>query len=282
MFELAAGSVVGTDHRQALKESNGHDAYGITSSESVFGSTQICLVADGCGSGAHSEVGAKIGVRLLQSALAFQLKRWQKTDDAPRMQFMKILERARQDVLAQMRTLALSMGGSYSSTINEHFLFTLVGAILTEEFCVFFSRGDGLIIINGEEFWIEPEAGNAPVYLAYALVDTSLADVKPESLKFEILQVVSTERLDHFLVGTDGLRHFVRASQLRLPGKDQLVGPLSQFWEEERFFRNTDNIRRRLALANLTSVLPDWDARRLVTEAGHLKDDTTLIVGRRQ
>lgn len=281
-FELASASIVGIDHRHPLKESNGHDALAIEIvPDTPWGAARICLVVDGCGSGLHSEVGAQIGVRLLAAAIKRQLTRWRKDEDPPRLQFNKILERARLDVLARLRVLVQDMGGSFSQTVNDYFLFTVVGAILTQEFSCFFSRGDGLIVVCGEEHWIEPDEGNAPVYLAYALVESSLTDHRPEALKFDILQVVATQRLEHFLIGTDGLRHFVDAGHLALPGKTELVGPLSQFWEEDRYFTNPDNVRRRLALVNRTAVQPHWDARRLVTATGHLKDDTTLIVGRR-
>lgn len=210
--------------------------------------------------------------------------RWQRTQEAPRLQFLKILERARQDVLARLRVLAQDMGGSYSQTVNDYFLFTVVGAILTDEFCCFFSRGDGLIVINGEEHWLEPDDGNKPVYLAYGILESSLADTRPEELKFDILQVISTELLKHFLIGTDGLRHFKNAQGRPLPGQGQeeLVGPLSQFWIQDRYFYNSDNVRRRLALINLTVHKHDWDEQRFTTTTGYLKDDTTLIVGRRR
>lgn len=289
LFELVGASVVGTMHRERNKEGNGQDALAITVVNTVLGETQILIVIDGCGSGDHSEVGAKIGARILTESIKRQLLRWNKpafNDDQtsqmpPRLQFLKILERARQDTLARLRILAQDMGGSFSQTVSDYFLFTVVGAILTQEFCCFFSRGDGVIVINEEEHWIEPDAGNAPVYLAYALVESSLTDHRPEALTFDILQVVATERLEHFLIGTDGLRHFVDASHLPLPGKTDLVGPLSQFWKDPRYFKNSDNVRRRLALVNKPAVVPDWDAHRLITYTGHLKDDTTLIVGRK-
>jgi hypothetical protein len=96
-----------------------------------------------------------------------------------------------------------------------------------------------------------------------------------------VLRVMPTDILDHFLIGSDGLEHLREKSHLSLPGKRQLVGDLSQFWEEDSFIKNPDNIRRRLALINRTSVKPNWNNRCLDTHSGHLKDDTTLIIGRR-
>jgi len=281
LFQLASASLLGLDHRLPLKEKNGQDALWIHPVPiSIFGNVQICLVADGCGSGAHSEVGAKLGVRLLASAIARQIERARESEESPRHQFDRILEAARQDVLARVRVLAQDMGGSFSSTINEYFLFTTVGAILTDSHSVFFSRGDGLVVVNGEEIWVEPEDGNAPVYLSYTLVETSL-NKRPHELAFQIHRVVHSDQLNHFLIGTDGLRFLCGAAVLPLPGKDDLVGPLSQFWKDDRYFHNHDALRRRLSLINRSHVEPDWDGKRLVMHHGHLKDDVALIVGRR-
>jgi hypothetical protein len=280
MFDLAGASLIGLDHRVPLKEINGQDAvYAQIVPETVFKTVQLCLVADGCGSGLHCEVGAKIGVRLLATALGRQLMRAPESSDPPRAQFVRILEAAREDVLARLRILAQDMGSSFSQTINDYFLFTIVGAILTDDFSVFFSRGDGLIVVNEEEIWIEPEDGNAPVYLAYDLVQTSL-QTRPDQLRFDIHRIMATDRLEHFLIGTDGLRFLAQTSHLPLPGKDSLVGPLDQLWDQ-RMFANTDALRRRLSLINRSVAKPDWEGQRLITHAGHLKDDVAVITGRR-
>jgi len=279
-FELAGATLVGLDHRSPLKETNGQDALCVlVIPETVFGQVQICLVADGCGSGKHSEVGAKLGVRFLSSAIKRQLERAQLSEEPPRRQFERMLETARQEVLARMRLLAIDLGGSFSQTVNDYFLFTVVGAILSDTSCVFFSRGDGLIAVNDEEIWIEPEEGNAPIYLSYGLVETSLK-ARPQDLMFTIHRVINSERLQHFLIGTDGLRFLKDAQDLSLPGKADLVGSLSQFWEEDRYFRNPDTIRRRLSLINRSHQESDWDGHRLITHHGHLKDDVALITGR--
>ena len=68
-FEIAAGTVSGRDHRQAGK--NNHDAYVFSSDASGT----VAVVCDGCGSGRHSEVGAKIGARLVAGALRRHLHR---------------------------------------------------------------------------------------------------------------------------------------------------------------------------------------------------------------
>ena len=282
MFQLAHASLVGADHRKDLHATNGQDALCVLPlSRSPFGAGYIALVADGCGSGSHTEVGAKIGVRLLVQALVTHMEKLRPRHEGGRLNFKDVLERARQDVLARLRILALDLGGSLTATVNDYFLFTIVGAIVTEQYSCFFSRGDGLVVVGGEEIWIEPDEGNAPVYLGYALVDSSLHKHRPDALRFDIQRCMATDRLDHFLVGTDGLAYLSGAAHLPLPGKQTLVGPLSQFWSQDKYFTNPDALRRRLALINRHHTRPDWEGRRLLKSAGHLKDDVALIIGRR-
>ncbi len=282
MFQLSGASIVGVDHRKDLHATNGQDALCILPIlDSPFGPGHIGLVADGCGSGAHTEVGAKIGVRLLGEALRKQMQRLVPRHDGGRLNFADVLERARHDVLARLRILAQDLGGSLTATVNDYFLFTVVGVIVTEQYTCFFSRGDGLVVVGGEEIWIEPDEGNAPVYMGYGLVDSSLHKHRPSALRFDIQRVCATRCLDHFLIGSDGLLYLKDAAQLPLPGKQDLVGPLSQFWEQAKYFTNPDALRRRLALINRHHTRPDWEGRRLIKNAGHLKDDVALITGRR-
>jgi serine/threonine protein phosphatase PrpC len=63
-FEYASGSIIGRNHVFAGK--NNQDAYRIVANEKFI----IAVVCDGCGSGKHSEVGAKLGARLVINAIA--------------------------------------------------------------------------------------------------------------------------------------------------------------------------------------------------------------------
>lgn len=282
MFQISGASIVGADHRKDLHATNGQDALCVLAlPDSPFGEGHIALVADGCGSGVHTEVGAKIGVRLLGRSLVSHMQALKPRHEGGRLNFIDVLEHARQDTLARLRILAQDMGGSWTVTVNNYFLFTIVGVIVTEQYSCFFSIGDGLVVVNDEEIWIEPDKGNAPVYLGYGLVDSSLHKHRPNALRFNILRTTATSRLDHFLIGTDGMIYMRDAAHLSLPGKRDLVGPLSQFWTQDKYFTNPDALRRRLALVNRRHIQPDWEGRRLIKSAGHLKDDVAFIVGRR-
>jgi hypothetical protein len=271
LFEFAAGSVAGRGHRLAGR--NNQDAYCCLNDQGYT----VAVVCDGCGSGVQSEVGAQLGARLVAHAL---LRR------APRLKCQKpscaesLLEQVRKVVLARLMVLSEAVGEEPSQFIGSHFLFTVVGALFTPTVAMFFSLGDGVLVIDGEEIPLGPFADNAPPYLAYGLVETTLEWANPELLRFQVHRVVPLDELRSFLLGTDGVLDLKKCAARNVPGKDEIVGPLSQFWREDRFFNNPDMTRRRLAGINRDALVRTGESPRC--EIGLLQDDTTLIVGRRR
>lgn len=277
-FEIAGGTIVGRDH--ILSNKNNHDSYYWTLDEN----TTIAIVCDGCGSGKHSEVGAKLGVRLLGEAMRKNLDYFRcfsenNQDTTP------FWERVRKDTLANIRVLTNSLGESFSQTVNDYFLFTVVGVLITERKTTFFSIGDGVMVLNGEVIEIGPFPGNAPPYIGYDLVESSLSDTAPELLKFTIHETLETENVESILIGTDGVTDLANITSENYPGKDKIIGPLSQFWEEDRYFKNPDMIRRTLSLINKDSVKYIRNSEDSIVnirkENGLLHDDTTLVSIRR-
>lgn len=287
MFELAGGTVAGRDHRD--RGQNNHDALYFAQDEEMT----IALVCDGCGAEPHSEVGSKLGVRLLAETLRRYVHEMKRTGNLPsenNPHAFPYWERVRHDVLASLRTLSNAMtypvsdlrSGGYSQTVYSHFLFTVVGALITPWGSSFFSIGDGLIVVNGEEIVLGPFPNKQPPFLSYGLVETDMSTKEPELLRFQIHRVMATEEVDNFLVGTDGAIDLLGASSVTLPGKEKVIGPISQFWSEDMVFLNPETINRRLRLINTDSLKPDWESHDLMKELGRLRDDTTLVVGRRQ
>lgn len=278
-FEIAGGSIPGGDHLQRgnlLVGKNNQDALCTHQDQRVT----IAIVSDGCGSHPRSEVGSNVGSQLLRTAL---LRQWARHAGMAKTQgFDKALplalEATRQDVLAHLRILsqAIAGDGSFSAAICENFLFTLVGAIITEHGAGFFSIGDGLIIVNGDEQRIGPFENNEPPYLSYALLTTRWKD---EQLRFAIHRTLPTTELQNFLIGSDGAADLAQAAAVKLPGYPGLIGPIAQFWSNNQYFTKS-GIRRRLALINSRFVsIEDLE---LFDENPRLKDDTTLVVGRRR
>lgn len=255
-FDLAGGSTIGRDHRVVPK--NNQDAYRI-----LIEHPRVAVVADGCGSGQHSEVGAQIGARLLCDAIAreylaqpYSQMRWAKVEN---------------DVISQLHQIALSMGGNFREVVEEHFLFTLVGVVIGASYATFFALGDGVVVINNlAPIFLEPDEGNKPLYLGYRMLDGWGIDVETSELHIQELARMPLKYLSSFLIGCDGVRDLVSLTEAQLPGVKLPVGPLSQFWEQDANFTNPIAISRKLKL-----IGRDWHG-----DAGLLPDDTTLVVGR--
>lgn len=246
-FEIAAGTVAGAAHVRTGR--NDQDAFHWASS----GDALVAFVCDGCGSGKHSEVGAAIGARLLVTAA---LERIRAGAEPPSE---KLWEDVRRDVLARIRDLANAMGDPMR-VIAEHFLFTLVGFAASPAGVAIVSCGDGVIALNGKTRELGPFPGNEPPYLAYALAG--------RDLPIQVHHAVFREEVHSALLGTDGVGDLIAAESRSLPGREEPLGPLSQFWSDDLYFANRDAVRRRLAIANRAP--------------GLLPDDTTLIAIRRR
>ncbi|HYO59179.1 protein phosphatase 2C domain-containing protein [Archangium sp.] len=250
-FELAAATVQGREHARAGR--NNQDAFWARESEHGL----AAVVTDGCGSGVQSELGAQLGARRVVEG-ALSLLGLRMPVDSP-----EFLQRLGADVLCFLQALSGELG---ERAIGEALLFTVVGAVVTPEHTLVFSAGDGLWALNGEVHRLGPFPNNAPPYLAYGLLKPGAVSLKAHALR-------STAEVDSLLLGTDGVSDLAGLAE---------VGPLSQFWSEDRYFSNPDALRRRLSLLNRESVRADFPARRLERVPGLLSDDTTLVVLRRQ
>jgi len=275
-FQVAAGSVIGKDHVHASK--NNHDAYHTLQRQDLI----VAVACDGCGSGLHSEVGAKIGARLIVEAISQQYKhlqeRYKKVDFSKESLRTTFLEKVRLDILSQLRVLINSMGDSFTQTVNEYFLFTVVGTIIDKDATILFSLGDGLMLVNTQVTQLGPFPGNKPPYLAYGLVST---DEDVPDIRFSINHVLDTDTVESLILGTDGVCDTSNLETTLLPGKDEVFGSILQFVENDKYFKNPDMIRRRLAIANKHGQKVNWEEKKMESFSGILADDTTIVVVRR-
>lgn len=276
-IEFTSGSIIGRDHlysgtgrRKVLVGKCNQDAHIVYATDDYL----LALVLDGCGSGAHSEVGSNEAAALLIQAFAKYLIYHVPGED--------MFERVLQDVLAEIRVRANGMGPSLSRAISDYYLFTVVGVYLDRSHTVIFSLGDGVFFLNGEMTDIGPFPGNAPPYMAYGITESPLTTEHPELLEFQIHSQIATEELQTLLIGTDGVLHMVAAENKFIPGRAEIVGPVSQFWTNNIYFENAFALQRRLNLINRDHVDVNWKDQKIYEEAGRLKDDTTMVVIRRK
>jgi serine/threonine protein phosphatase PrpC len=214
-FDIAGGSVAGRAHAAAGR--NNQDAFCWSTSEAGI----VAVVCDGCSSEPHSEVGAKVGARLVAHAAARLCGAKLGADD--------LLERVRLDVLARLRLLATEMGSeTFQRTVAEYLLFTVVGVVVTATSATTFSMGDGLVSMNGTRRILGPFPNNEPPYLGYGLLSRGPS--------FEIHGSVPTDELERLVLATDGASDF------------ETDEPLETMCDDDRIFRNPDMVRRRLTV----------------------------------
>lgn len=236
-------------------------------------------MTDGCGSGMHTEIGATLGARIvctevLRALNGYSLKQqhilfdhtdhWEWREGIPRR------------VIAKLEAIADSAGAERALFVQDHLLFTIVGVLITPRQTAFFSLGDGLIAVNGKQIPLEQADLNAPPYLAYRMVKTTLSQ---ETLSLHVLHTMPTEQLEHFLLATDGLDHMNRNASRLQPGSEIPIGSIEQFWTDEKYVLNRDAIRRKLAACSTDVLRMSDDKTSIAKYPGLLPDDTTLIVG---
>lgn len=275
IFGFAGGSVLGADHAMVGKpgSKNNQDHLMWLHGRNC----SFAVVCDGCSSGKYSEVGAKLAAHMLCQLVVERADRALDQDAAVNLGSPQFWSRVEQDLLNNIHAITRMIGHSLSQTVHDFWLFTIVGALITPTSTFVVHAGDGFYAVNGERYKLEPGEGNSPTYLAYQLSGTTLTLTDPESIRLKVHNAFDTNGLNSLLLGTDGVEDIIRNEHTNLPGKSELVGPIDQFWTNEAFFKNSDMIRRRLALMALETVGNG------MVKSGLLKDDTTIIViGRRE
>lgn len=278
MIEITGGTVIGRDHYWNKK--NNQDAFHISATPHIT----VGIVADGCGDVEkcpHSEVGSKVGSQFVTKILLTKTRQTleQTKGNASFLARSNFWEQVRQDVLAKLRILALDLGDNLSEIVDKYLLFTIVGVLMTPDLSVFFSIGDGNVILNGNRVRIGPFPDNQPPYIAYGML-ASRFQAHPELLSFQLNHVVPTEELESFLIGSDGVDDLINAENKPIPGKNELVGPITQFWDRDHYYLNPQAVTRRLRVINDDRKEIDWSAKCVNPRNGLLHDDTTLIAGR--
>ncbi|MDZ4834119.1 MAG: protein phosphatase 2C domain-containing protein [Candidatus Melainabacteria bacterium] len=296
-FQIAAGTIPGRSHLGSgnlLLGKNNQDAFSVRVCEDCI----IATVQDGCSSGAHSEIGAHIGgkilLRLLHDAFCGALQTVQTREEASER-----LERVRKRFLHKVAKVAdLLIGPNCSEAarcgelshkhcaqkqiLHDCFLFTTLGIVVTPCSVIIFSIGDGVFALNGDVKQIGPFPNNAPPYIAYALLPSVFA-YDPDALKFHIHAIVNTSDVESLLIATDGFEELIGKSGAMLPGKTRELGPASQVWSDDRFFDDDqlDLLTPWLRQVN-SEVVKVSPAAQLERSFGLLSDDTTLVAMRRK
>lgn len=261
-YEIASGSVTGTDHVHAGR--GNQDARCVRQTPEFT----VAVVADGCSDGAHSEVGAHIGANMAASIIARHVMWGRAPGQGVSWGDVNTL------LVDALNGVAVNMGAYDASAarriVNEFLLFTLVAIVITPDLTEITTIGDGFAALNGTVMPTAKYGKNMPPYIGYKLTTSTIPE---EQLRWNVIAVIPTEYVDTFAIGTDGVDDLMANEQAIVPGRVEVVGPLSQF-HEDRYYRNADMVRRRLAIIN-------GGVGATAQRGGWLHDDTTLVVGRR-
>lgn len=261
-WQIAGASVPGAEHRRSDRPNQ--DALTWRRTEDAV----VAVVADGCGSGAHSELGARLGAHLWVTSALRRVERGQSLDNP------RTWNDVSGDVLAGLEPLVAALGDERGPAIGSHLLFTLVAAVITEGQVAVVAIGDGLVMVNDTCHPLGPFPENRPPYLGYGLLPGRAC---PETRLVHVGAAAAVHRL---LLGTDGVLDLRERASLPVPGTPEPVGELTQFFDA-RCFRHADAMRRRLARIQREHMDVRWDEEQLVRTRGVLPDDTTLIALRR-
>lgn len=265
-FDIATGTVAGRTHALAGRASQ--DAHAIRREKDRL----VAVVADGCGSGEQSEVGACVGASVVVTSVLRAI------EEGLSLEQESTWRAVRAQSVEAIRATARAMGGDLEEVVKRCFLFTVVGLAIAGERAAVFAAGDGLVAVNGEAMRLGPFPGNAPPYLGHAL----LSGNPGAQSDIVVVRSLPAGEVESVLLATDGADEWAGLENKRLPGTQEHVGRLRSLWEDDRYFDHPDALRRKLWRMNRPVAKPVWEERRMERETGLLEDDTTIVVVRRK
>jgi len=262
-LRTASAAVTGARHVRASR--NGQDAAatwigrttGVGGGAVGGGGTGVgaIVVCDGCGSGASSEVGARLGAQLVIAALAPRLAAGARPADPA------LWAAVRGEVAGVLARLVDAMPGDREQVVHEYFLFTIVAAAVAGTEVGVWAIGDGAYAIAGTGILapsprvLGPFPDNQPPYLAYDLLDAAA----PAHLE------TAHARTGTVLVATDGVAEL---------GLETFAGEAGI----ARYLRHPDALRRQLAVLARGTERVEWAERRTTRTPAALQDDGALAV----
>ncbi len=240
-----AAAVTGARHLRAAR--NGQDAAAVW----VGVDAGCVVVCDGCGSGGSSEVGARLGARLVRAALERRLA----AGASPACR--DLWDDVRVEVVGVLDDLVRAAVGegdavARAAFVEEHLLFTIVAAAVRGGEAAVWALGDGAYTIHAQTRELGPFDDNQPPYLAYDLLGM------PQTAEHEVIDATVAGAV---LVATDG------AAEVGLDvfGIDACLA-------------HPDALRRRLTVLARGGEQIDWAAKRVVRTPAALQDDGAVAI----
>jgi hypothetical protein len=190
-FSVKTGSIIGRVHSQ--HQANCQDKFALTNEKINDQNYLIGVVADGCGSGKHSEIGAGLLANFLVREAARQLAKGTELNEIPNRLYPTA-------VCYLKRVLAGMQPGdpaNLGQTVADYFLATALGFVIGQEKGIIFTAGDGLLALNETVNVLDKQ--NYPNYLGYHLLPGAETPMVFEVTEFEVAD------LERLAIWTDGL-----------------------------------------------------------------------------
>lgn len=267
-FDVIAGSVTGTGHRLCGK--NNQDAYHWISDEKVI----TAVVCDGCSSSLYSEVGAKLIARYVSEKAAWLIRQGKGVKGSEILKILEVL------IVKFLKTLTEKFQNQ-DSAIDEMFLATIIGAMITPAWMTIFSFGDGIFGVNGQINVIDQN--NAPAYIGYK-IKPGLYFVDSAEMGFCIQAEMPTEDVKTLILASDGAFELQEKAEnvISIFGQEEKIGNLSQFEADERYIKNPTLLQKRLLQLNTEKNQIDWENEEIQKFPGIFKDDATIVLIKRR
>lgn len=278
-LKFVFGIAIGQDHVKSKK--NCQDALLVVERKDLV----VAVVGDGMGDpidSPYSEVGSRIGVTAIANQIASQLEATSRWRWNTHLQGKDFWEGVQKHALNLIEDTALGMGGSRSRSIIKHFLFTIVGMVVTPDLALFFGAGDGNYFLNGKmyEMYVK-DVDNNPPCIAYNLVGTTSKRIIPDDMRLRVRHTVSTKSVLSAMIATDGIEWLLKDPKKFVPGTKIPVGGPEDFWTNREYYDNPDNLGRRLNLLATEKRRIDWKASELEVQPAILNDDLAMVVASR-
>jgi Protein phosphatase 2C len=204
-WRIRAGQHIGRDH--LLYNRNCQDGITVFDGKIKGEDVMIGVLCDGCSgsdknSGRYSEVGARAATPYLVQTVKRLLEKDTEISLIPVLLWDQLIGWLRRTIDEYQLDEA-----SKAQLIANYFLFTVVGMIVTDRTIVFFSVGDGIIVIDKDVRILD--CNNTPPYPAYHCADKrflTLTEDVPQG--FEVLLIDrATSPVRRVAIGTDAWHH---------------------------------------------------------------------------
>lgn len=223
-MKIGYGSIQGFTHRQL--EYNNQDFVLVSENDNY----NIGLIADGCGSGSNSEVGAQLGLKFLLRIISEQASSDWKVN----------LKENIQKYSSQIAEIHSSNPRDFT---KNFLLYTIIGFVEENNKITIFSFGDGVIIIDDKVKVINQN--NRPKYINNELIGN-------EGGKFTYEEVILDEQT--ILIGSDGVEDLIEAINKGLVDE---YTDLHAFIRDEKNFSDPIHIPKFLQKYARSGILKD-------------------------